>query len=159
MPGWEVYHVSDRGKVYSRPRMGTTGGLLKLQMDTKGYLLVTLNSEGKQWKHAYIHHLVLLAFRGPCPVGQESCHNNGERMDNRLENLRYGTRSSNARDRYAHGYRGELMQQSVLTEEAVRDIRKRYGGKVTLDVLAKKHNCSRGTVWQVTNRKTWRHIS
>ncbi len=50
-----------------------------------------------------IHSLVAAAFLGPRPDGMEVCHNNGDARDNRLENLRYDTRSANQRDAVAHG--------------------------------------------------------
>jgi hypothetical protein len=50
-----------------------------------------------------VHRLVLETFVGPCPDGMECCHNNGDPADNRLENLRWDTLSSNAYDRVEHG--------------------------------------------------------
>jgi len=67
---------------------------------------------GHQWvwlcrkplrKKRYVHQLVLEAFAGPCPAGQEVRHRNGRADDNRLENLHYGTRSANTLDKVAHG--------------------------------------------------------
>lgn len=45
----------------------------------------------------------MLAFVGPCPDGMEVCHNDGNPENNRVENLRYGTRSDNMRDKRKHG--------------------------------------------------------
>jgi hypothetical protein len=45
----------------------------------------------------------MAAFVGPCPEGMEVCHNNGDPTDNRMENLRYGTHSSNEQDKLIHG--------------------------------------------------------
>lgn len=50
-----------------------------------------------------VHRLVALAFIGPCPEGMEVLHINGEPDDNRLENLRYGTRAENVADTIRHG--------------------------------------------------------
>jgi hypothetical protein len=50
-----------------------------------------------------VHRLVLLAWVGPPPAGTEACHNNGMADDNRLVNLRWGTRSENTRDMVSHG--------------------------------------------------------
>lgn len=49
------------------------------------------------------HRVVLEAWVGPCPAGCEACHNDGDGTNNNVSNLRWGTRSSNARDRITHG--------------------------------------------------------
>jgi hypothetical protein len=56
-----------------------------------------------QARHHLIYRLALEAFIGPCPPGMEGCHNNGDAADDRLENLRWDTKSSNARDSVWHG--------------------------------------------------------
>jgi len=43
---------------------------------------------------------------GPCPEGHVTRHLNGDPTDNRLENLRWGTRSENQRDSVKHGTTG-----------------------------------------------------
>ncbi len=45
------------------------------------------------------HRLVATAFIGPCPEGLECDHINRQRRDNCVENLRWVTRSENARNR------------------------------------------------------------
>jgi hypothetical protein len=50
-----------------------------------------------------VHRLVALAFMGPCPVGMEVCHNDGNHLNNVVTNLRYDTRSQNQLDRVRHG--------------------------------------------------------
>lgn len=52
-----------------------------------------------------MHLLVLAAFVGPRPEGCESLHLNHFPWDNRLVNLRYGTRSENIRMDYEAGNR------------------------------------------------------
>jgi hypothetical protein len=49
-------------------------------------------------ERCYVHDLVLLAFVGPKPEGLEVCHGNDVKADNRLQNLRYDTRSANAQE-------------------------------------------------------------
>ena len=46
---------------------------------------------------------VLEAFVGPCPPGLEACHGNDVADDNRLENLRWDTRTENQLDRVRNG--------------------------------------------------------
>lgn len=52
-----------------------------------------------------VHRLVLEAFVGAAPDGTECCHNDGEPANNRVNNLRWDTRSANIMDDYEHGVR------------------------------------------------------
>lgn len=74
----------------------------KLVPDGKGHLTIRLrrNGEGKPF---FVHRLVMAAFVGPCPDGMVVCHNNGNGLDNRLDNLRYDTQSENMNDTKRHG--------------------------------------------------------
>lgn len=106
VPGWTGYEVSSRGRVRSVERaLGDgriAGGLVLAQTaDKDGYRYVTL-SDGKRRKRVHVAVLVLTAFTGPCPPGQEACHKNGRRGDNRAVNLRWGTRPENRQDRERH---------------------------------------------------------
>lgn len=65
-----------------------------------------------------VHQLILLTFIGPCPLGMEVLHNNGNPADNRLENLRYGTRTENILDVY---YQGKSWRKLTIDDvEAIR---------------------------------------
>lgn len=52
------------------------------------YLKCGLILNGKL-KRFSVHRLILLAFRGPCPIGMEDAHLNSNAKDNRIENLVY----------------------------------------------------------------------
>ena len=112
IPCWEgLYECSDRGRVRSvdrvvKGRSGPTryrGRMLKFGLTT-GYCTVQLAETGAgRREHRYVHDLVLLTFVGPKPPGMEVCHGFYGPFCNELENLRYDTRSANARDRHAFG--------------------------------------------------------
>src|SRR5580692_6673757 len=72
----ENYKVSDCGRVWSRPRPRTRGGIMKQSTGQHGVQIVNLTINGKQRVYL-VHHLVLVAFVGPCPEGMEGCHNDG----------------------------------------------------------------------------------
>lgn len=112
IPGWEGYYeVSNLGHVRSMDRIVSTsrgnrfykGKILNSGTNRHGYPLVALSMPGKPCQSKKIHRLVLLAFCGPCPDGMEACHNNGNRADARLENLRWDTPSNNHLDKRRHG--------------------------------------------------------
>jgi hypothetical protein len=53
-----------------------------------------------------MHRVILTAFAGPCPPRMECRHFNGDPLDNRSENLPWGTRSENVMDLVRHGTHG-----------------------------------------------------
>lgn len=103
----DIYEVSDQGRVRSVDRVvidkqgsrrrSFKGRILRPQKVYTGYTMVALSKDGKvsDW---YIHRLVLTAFVGAPGPGQEGCHNNDIRDDNRLENLRWDSHLENVRD-------------------------------------------------------------
>lgn len=102
VPGYEgLYEVSDRGNVRTTKRQGSAGGLLSLNLQKNGYLKVGLYNKAR--KAFSVHRLVLDAFVGPCPDGMLCCHGNGDRTNNNLSNLRWGTRKDNFIDSLIHG--------------------------------------------------------
>ena len=98
------YDVSDLGRVRSWLPWHSTPipRTLKGSPDKDGYLGVALRKDGRttQWKN---HLLVMLAFVGPRPEGLETRHFDGNHLNNRLKNLRYGTSSENSMDTVRHG--------------------------------------------------------
>ena len=114
IPGYlGLYEVSDHGRVRSVAGVRRVGGgegylrpypsrIRSLHTDKAGYPRVTLKSNGVSRNHL-VHHLVLEAFVGPKPAGQECRHLNGNPADDRLENLQWGTSSENKHDIVRHG--------------------------------------------------------
>jgi hypothetical protein len=103
VPGHEqTYEVSSLGRIRSVPRPRTKGGLLKLKTGKRGYLSVCFVTNGRQETHE-VHRVVAAAFLGQRPDGHEVRHLDGNRIDCRVANLAYGTRSENQRDKRLHG--------------------------------------------------------
>lgn len=113
IPGYEGrYDVSDLGRVRSWLTYHTPippPRILKSRLDDKGYLGVCLRRDGRtdQWKN---HLLVLLAFVGPLPKGLETRHLNGDRANNVLTNIVYGTSAENTQDSLRHGTHSEASR-------------------------------------------------
>jgi HNH endonuclease/NUMOD4 motif-containing protein len=104
IPGYEA---STEGNIQSVDRVIQTkrgpqrhkGCVLKPAPGSDGKLYVIVSGQ----RCRRVHLLVLRTFRGPCPPGLEGCHNDGNELNNRLENLRWDTRSSNILDQVRHG--------------------------------------------------------
>jgi len=111
IPGWEGYYeASSKGAIRSVDRVVVRGKrTLRLsgsprvpKVGKNGYLYTSLYRSSEA-SYSTVHRLVALTFLGPRPVGHDVCHRNGVRSDNRVENLYYGTRSENNRDKRIHG--------------------------------------------------------
>ncbi len=89
--------VSDQGRV---------ARLLKTDTPSKnGYARVNVKNRAGKHVVRLVHQLVLEAFVGPRPSRTLTRHINDIKMDNRLENLRWGTPSENTQDAYDNGGR------------------------------------------------------
>lgn len=102
-----LYEVSSIGRVRGLDRIARNGRRVKgvpIQgfIGPNGYRSMILAANGRK-RTTTTHRLVLLAFCGPCPVGGDACHGNGIKTDNRIENLRWGTRSENILDNVHRG--------------------------------------------------------
>lgn len=133
IPGWEgLYQVSDQGRVRSLDRQkeyrdGRTyfypGRILKLRVNQTGYLRAGLY-DGDKTKDCYVHRLVMWAFVGECPKGMQVCHDDGDKKNNRLKNLRYASQSDNEYDKQKHG-----------TDHQLNKTHCKYGHPLTLPNL------------------------
>ena len=114
IPGYTgLYEVSTDGRVRSVARTvawGRHGQTRYKQKELKqfasknGYACVKLAKRGVT-RTEYVHELVLRAFAGPRPETVERGeirHLDGDKTNNTLQNLCYGTVKENAADRVAH---------------------------------------------------------
>ena len=158
IPGFEGrYQVSNLGIVKSLIRPYQIKSIvLKPMVNKSGYLYIHLYKDCKQ-HHKFIHRLVLRTFTGSCPVGMETRHLNGIKADNRLENLRWDTKSENGKDRVKHGsiYKGGKNGRAKLTEDNVKYIRSSNEQGV---LLASRFRVSPQTICSIKQGRNWSHI-
>ena len=159
MPGWEsVYEVSDQGRVRSLKRKAQPTNnstplqayrVRKLYTQPSGYVMVSLSHKGQQKKY-YISRLVALAFL-PNPDGK-CCvnHKDGDKANNRLENLEWVTRSENLLHAIDTG-----LKPAKLTFRIAEAIRKQRKKGKTLAQLARAHDITEMAVSYVVNCQTW----
>jgi hypothetical protein len=118
-----------------------------------GYLVT--NSRNKTAPIA-VHRRVWEAAHGPIPAGHVVHHLNGIKTDNRLKNL---TLLTSAEHSQLH-HRGERNTKARLTEEQVKEIRRRYAdGGVTQSELARAYGLSNSGMHGVLSGKNWRHVA
>lgn len=171
IPGWPGYSVSNLGRVRSEARVivrRNRGGERPARIRERilaprpshQRLSVHLSAGGRK-QSRFIHHLVLEAFVGPCPEGMETCHNNGDPSDNRLENLRWDTHRSNIHDRALHGTdnRGDRHPMRKLCEADIPEIREMLADGVSQSRVAREFGVARTTIMMIATGRNWSHIS
>lgn len=108
------YTISSHGRIKN-----SKGVLLKVFTYTNGYCGIFLckNSTTKQFR---FHRLVLLCFEGPSSL--QVRHLDGNKQNNRLDNLQYGTHAENEMDKRTHGTvtpKGEENCTAKVTQDQV----------------------------------------
>lgn len=125
----EYYEANYEGEVRSLGRVITTrtgqtyfkpGRVMSQSRRSDGHLQLTFKVNGKAYTRK-LHRIIAEAFIGPCPEGMEVCHNDGDPANNRVDNLRYGTRSENMYDRVSHGDHPFAAKSHCLRGHELRD--------------------------------------
>ena len=157
------YEVSNLGNIRS---YFTTHGqiidfphILRQSLNYKGRPIVRIRVNNVK-KTFYVHRLVLETFVGKCPVGMQSCHFDDNKLNNRVENLRWDTWANNVLDglRNQTASRGEKQRSAKLTGEEVLDIRKRYAKGERSGSLARNFGVTPTSIRAITSGRAWKHI-
>ncbi len=100
--GWEGYDISNQGGLRSR-RQSSNNPKVMRPGNSRGRLRFGLRDGTGKRTYRFIHQLVLETFVGPCPQGMICRHLDGNKTNNRVENLCWGTSLENAQDKFIHG--------------------------------------------------------
>jgi hypothetical protein len=145
--GFPNYKISDSGLIENMK-----GKILKPYM-CNGYYRVHLYSNGK-FKRFLVHRLVALHFLGEPEKDKEVNHIDGNKQNNKLENLEWITKSENQR----HSYRTGLHNREKFKKLNFWDVfyiwlfkkERNYSNSK----IAGFFNVSESTVSKIINNKT-----
>lgn len=157
IPGYTGYMVSSDGQVFNS-NSGANGSLLK-QEDRQGYRFVRMKRDDGVKKNLRVHRLVAKAFLKNPENKREVNHKNGDKSDNRVENLEWCTPSENAKHSYAVLHRdppvkkGSGLRVRLLNETQVQIIRET---NISCRKLAELFGVSRSTVNNVRLGRSYR---
>ena len=170
MSGFEGrYEVSSRGRVRSLfgPRgLSRQTPVIKAQhLSThvaweQGYWMVNLCA-GNITTRTRVHLVVLEAFVGPRPEDYHASHKDGYSLNNCIENLCWESPLENQRRKHDHGTQphGEGHYNAILTDDAVREARRRNADGVGCRQLARDIGVPEGTLNHALKWRTWRHVT
>lgn len=132
-----LYQVSNYGRIRSLKWGRIT--MLKLSMTAPGYYRISLSVLGKV-RYQYVHRLVVETFIGHHPYKNVINHIDGNKLNNRVENLEWVTQSENAIHSHIRllgegifpvSHMRKITDDQVLeivkSAEKPKDIAKKYG--------------------------------
>ena len=153
IPGYEGYAVSRDGRIVSFLQLKLR--LKRTRFNCQGYDSVGLYQKNSR-KTRLVHGLVLEAFVGPCPAGHQADHIDHNRVNNRLENLRWIPYQENlARRRLAKGSRAGSAK---LTEPQVYALKRISECGVRNVDLAMLLEVDERTIGKILNGDQWTHV-
>lgn len=161
--GYEnLYEISSIGRIRSyytnAKNIGNTVKIKEQSTDKDGYKRVSLYDATKpvSTKNVAIHRLVLQTFIGPCPPGMEASHLDGDKTNNRLDNLKWESHYDNEQHKQEHGTRKKGIESALfkLSFEEIEEIRELYiPYKMSQSKLAEKYNVCEDTIRKVLKMK------
>lgn len=158
--GFPKYGINKNGEVFSL----ITGRNKTSWINMRGYREIGLQNKNGKTVFRTIHTLLMLTYNGKRPKGFDICHNDGNKLNNNLDNLRYDTRRNNILDKEKHGVKryGEKINTAKLKEKDVIYIVKNYKRihrtKSNSGYLAKKFGVTKTSITNIIAGKTWTHM-
>lgn len=164
--GYEgLYEVSNYGKVKTLRKMSGTCyrkehelSLNRLSVD--GYVRIALRKNDKSWE-TKLHRLVAEAFI-PNPLNKKTVnHIDGNKLNNRADNLEWADRHEQLAHAYRLGLKKPVHTNRKLSDEAVRYIRKKYKRQSTefgTVALSKKFGVSNCVIGLIVRGKAYKDV-
>lgn len=165
IPGLRDYEVSSHGRVRSFRALGpgarrATHPRPIATWLREGYPAVTLQVGPGKRRALNIHILVAAAFLGPRPEGHQVAHNDGDKLNNRVDNLRYATPTENAHDKRVHGtdILGERNGRHKITAAQVHEICALYRTGLLQREIGELFGIAQAHVSSIIRGQSWSHL-
>lgn len=170
VPGWP-YEASEDGQL----RSARTGSVLRPSVTAGGYQKCTFQFN-KTRREVRVHRAIAEAWIGHIPAGYVVNHLDGNKLNNRPDNLEIVTPKENVAhavrtglaalgDRHWVRRHPELVRRGAegtaakLSEDDVLRIRAALAGRVSLNRLAAEFSVSKRTIARIRDRKIWAHLT
>lgn len=150
--GFEKYEISNLGRIR---RKYLKGYKFRKPVSQYGYLCITF-SVGYNFKKFQIHRLVANEFLNNSENKPCVNHINGNKSDNRVENLEWCTYSEN--EKHSYSILGKVTNGICRRKIPLKDIqiiKDLYKSNVSQYEIARKYNVSQSTIQLLVNNKTY----
>ena len=125
-PNYSGYQASSKGRIRSfrdfHGNLRETPTILKLRVNKDGYYELAMNSNTRDRKTFRVHRVIANTFLGEHP-GMVVNHINGNKLDNRIENLEFVTAAQNSTLAAESGLYKTMPVRIVETGEIFRSLR------------------------------------
>jgi hypothetical protein len=160
------YQISNIGRVRSLDRITNNrqfkGAIKTPQISNTGYYRVHLCTENRKTKPFSIHRLVATHFLPSIGGKNVVNHIDGDKLNNRLDNLEWVTISENTKHSYDTGLqimgRSEKNPASKYTEGQIREVKKLSKMNYSRKHISEATGVSRAMIHSVLKNKSWTHV-
>lgn len=152
------YYVSNFGRIWSVSK----NNFKKLRKNKYGYMITDLYN--KNINYTFIIHRLVAEYFVPNPENKpEVNHKDGNKENNRADNLEWVTRKENIQHAIVNkliNNKGENNKQSILTEKDVKEIiyLLKHTSLTQLEI-AERFNVSFQTISEIKLQKTWKYLN
>ena len=158
------YQISNKGRIRSWKGKGYY--IRKLIKHQDGYLRIQFRNDNLKLYSFRVHRLVLEAFISPCPDKYEANHKDGNKENNRVENLEWVTHQYNIQHAVKKGFFvpswpmliGEQKGNSKLKNDEVWLIKKLLWYDLSTRKIAKMFKVGKSAIHSISSKRTWSHI-
>jgi len=157
IPGYDnKYTIDTKGTIISYCKKKPI--IRKPHINTSGYLHVRLICNGKD--HSVSIHVLLAKAFIPNPENLPTVnHKDGNKLNNRLNNLEWASHSDQQKHAYQNKLRlpstGEKNCKAKLPDTLVKEI---ITSKEKRRTLSDKYGVSLSTIDSIKRRTTWKHV-
>lgn len=151
------YYATEEGEIWSKRKNKN----IAKKLNNRGYYLVNLSISGKV-KTYQLHRLIATAFiENPesLPVVN---HKDGNKLNNRVENLEWCTHSQNVnhalKTGLAHPAKGVHTKFGRLSRKEVKEIRDLLCNGLSQYKIADLYGVTRGAIEQIAGGKTYKWV-
>lgn len=148
------YFAGEDGYIYSTKQMKILRKLVSSKSNSgTGYYQVSIDGKSR-----LVHRLVYEAFKGKIEIGKVVSHLDGNKYNNKPENLTSETQKENLSRKLIHGTddRGFKNSRAKITEEQLKEIKTLLENKnLTHEKIGNKFGVSRVFITKIKNKNRY----